>query len=288
MKSPLALAAFTLSVTAGCYSSSRGHVLEDRVDKLTAENQRLAAELKDTQQKLAATLPQIDSKISETSKALEGMDRASRRSDADVGVQLQKNVEDVAELRGQVDQYLHKIEEMESVLRKYGQDTEQGLAALQGSDAAKAAVARRKAEELKKPTDKRSFLALADQKAREGDLALARQLYGEFLNKWGRDDLASQAHYGMGETYYQEDKCREALFEYGKVIKEYPKSRSAPSSYLHSADCFKKLKMVSEAKLALEEVIRGFPGTQAARDARVRLAQLNKSQRSSSSKKERR
>src|SRR6185312_9513166 len=118
--------------------------------------------------------------------------------------------------------------------------------ALQGTEAVKEAEARKKAEELQRPTDKKEFLALAQEKVKAGDVLVARQLYNEFLKKWAKDALVGEAHFGLGETYFTEAKCREALFEYGKVVQDFAKSASAPDAYLRSSDCFQKLKMKEE------------------------------------------
>lgn len=271
---PLLLLPLTLS--ACFFPADRGRALEARVEQLEQERSRMEAELQQARQQLSATLPKIDEKVGEVTRALAGLDTASRRSSADIGVQLQKAVEDVAELRGQVETYLYKISELEGALARFTEEQNRKLLELQGSDAVKAAEAKRRAEELPRPTDKREFLALAQRQQTEGQGAVARQLYGEFLKKWPRDPLAGEAHFGLGETYLAEDKCREALFEYGKVVQEFPKAPSAPRAYLRSSECFHTLKMNDEARLALEEVIRLHPRSDAAKTARTRLAELSK------------
>ena len=238
--------------------------------------ERLEADNTQIKEQLAATLPKIDEKVAEMGRAMEGLEKGARRSDADIGVQLQKTIEDMAQLRGQVETYLFKINELEMTLKSQTEDTDRKLVELQGSEAAKAAEAKRKAEEIKRPTDKKEFLTLAQDKAKAGDVGVARQLYAEFLKKWAKDELSGEAHYGLGETYYGEEKCREALFEYGKVIQDYGKTKSAPTAYLRSADCFKKLKMHDESKLALNEVMKQFPKSDAAKTAKVRLLELEK------------
>ncbi len=89
----------------------------------------------------------------------------------------------------------------------------------------------------------------------------------------------------MGESFYREDKCREALAEFGTVVKEYARSKSAPNAYLHSADCFKKLKMSNESRLALEEVIQNYPKTPAAKEAKLKLAEINKGKKGNNNSK---
>lgn len=275
----LALIALPLALSGCFYPADRGRALETRVEKLDATQAQLQAELQRTREQLDATLPKIDEKIAEVSSALKSLDTASRRSGADIGIQLQKTVEDLAQLRGQVETYLHKIGELESALARTNEETEKRLLALKGEGALKEAEARKKAEELKRPTDKKEFLALAREKAKGGEVAVARQLYAEFLKKWSKDALAAEAHFGLGETYFSEDKCREALFEYGKLLQEYPKADSTPDAYLRSSECFKKLKMQEESRLALEELVKSYPKSEAAKTAKARLAELDKAKK---------
>lgn len=255
----------------GCYPIDRGKALETRVEKLEGENHALRDELQKTKADLDATLPRIDEKIAEVSRALQTLDKASRRSDADASVLLQKNVEDVATLRGQMETYLHQLEELRAQVQTQQADTEQKLMQMMGPDAVKAWQARKKLEELERPADPKAFFALAAAKAKAGDAAVAKKLYDEFLQKWPKHELAGEAHFGLAELAYDDDRCREALGEYGKVLQEFPKTRSAPDAYLRSADCFGKLKMNAEAKLALEELVKNHPKSSAAKLARTRL-----------------
>jgi TolA-binding protein len=94
--------------------------------------------------------------------------------------------------------------------------------------------------------------------------------------KWPKDELAGDAHFQLGETYFTEDRCREALYEFGKVIQEFGKADVAPKAYLRSSECFKKLKMAPESKLALEELVKQFPKSDEAKSAKARLAELDK------------
>jgi len=274
----IALCLGGLGASACFYPASRGRELEDK----TARQEQ---EIKDLETKLAATLPKIDEKIAEVTKALEGLDRASRQSDASIGVRLEKNVQDLGILRGQVETYLFKIAELEKATKKFEENTDQKFGDLQGTDAGKTAAARRRFEELHKPADPKLYLAVADAKAREGDYLLSRMIYEDLIRKYPKGEVTGDAHFGRGETFYKEDKCREALAEYGKVIQDYAKSSTAPNAYLHSADCFGKLKMNDEARLALEEVVKSYPRSDAARQAKARLAALDKSKRTGTSTK---
>jgi tol-pal system protein YbgF len=263
----------TFFVSACFYPADRGRALEAKVDKLQSD---FGTELQSQTRKLEATLPRVEEKIQQVTQALDSLEKGSRRSSADIGVQLQKTIEDVSSLRGQVETYLHKLTELETALKQTQEDSDRRLAELKGSDSYKLAEARKKAEELAKNSDKKEFLALAGQRADAGDTAVARVLYSDFMKKWPKDELVGEAHFGLGETYYSDDKCREALFEFGKVVQDHPKSRRAPEALLRSSDCFAKLKMVEESRLALEELIKSYPKSGAAQKARSKLEELKK------------
>ncbi|MFL5322181.1 MAG: tetratricopeptide repeat protein [Myxococcaceae bacterium] len=272
-----ALWATPLLFFVGCfYPGERGKALEMRVDRLAAENDALKDDLQKTKAEQQAQLPKIDQKLAEVSATLEQLDKASRRSDADIGVQVQKTVEDVAQLRGQVETYLYKINELETKLQSVQDDTAKQLTQMKGEQAVKEAEAKKQAEAMARPADKKDFLKLADDKAKAKDFVLARQLYGEWLKKWPKDELAGEAHYGMGVTYADDGKCREALFEFRKVIEEFQKTKSAPDAYLRSSECFAELKMAPESRLALEEVVKSYPKTDAAKTAKAKLTELDK------------
>jgi tol-pal system protein YbgF len=258
----LLLSAFGIGLFAGCYSPEKGKMLELRVDKLTQDNDALRADLKAQQDKLSESLPRVDQKVAEVTKALEGLDQAARRSDADIGVQLQKVVEDLATLRGQVDAYSHQLDQLQAQVN-----------AIPGV-AARSAPA--PAADIPRPADKKEFFALASSKQKAGEVAAARALYVDFIRKYPRDELAGDAHFQLAESYFAEDKCPEALPEYGQLVKGFPNSKSMPTALLHSADCFARLKNVEAAQAALDQVIKRYPGTDAAKKAKARLAELKK------------
>lgn len=246
------------------------------MDRLQTENTQLKEDLAKSKEALDAQLPKIDQKLAEVSGTLETLDKASRRSDADIGVQVQRTVEDVALLRGQVETYLHRISELESQLKAIQENTQKTLTEMKGAEAVKAAEEKKKAEELQRPSDKKEFLKLAQDKAAANEHAVARQLYGEWLKKWPKDELAGEANYGLGKSLADEEKCREALPYFGKVIQDYAKTKSAPDAYLHSSECFAALKMAPESRLALEELVKAHPKSEAAKVAKTRLTELDK------------
>ena len=133
------------------------------------------------------------------------------------------------------------------------------------------ALQQRRTGEASTEIDPRELLAQADEKLSEDDYAEARRLFLEVAKKWPKEKIAADAHFGLGETYFRERKCKEALFEYGKVMQQFPTSKPAPNAYLRSSECFTRLQMFPEAKLALEEVVKEYPDSAAATEAKAKL-----------------
>jgi TolA-binding protein len=246
------LAALVLLASGCFFPADRGKLLEGRMEALDAADQEQSKALKETREKLEKTTAQLQ-------EALAQLDTASRTTGANIGVKVDSAIQDAATVRGQLESTQYRLQEIEQKLEKLG---------------AASANPEPKKDELKRPDDPREFLKLADEKAKGGDGELARKLYTEFIKKWPRDEGAGEAHFGLGESFLGEKKCREALYEYGKVIQEHARTRSAPTAYLHSADCFKEMKMFAEARLALDEVQKAFPKSDAARVAKQKLLEL--------------
>jgi tol-pal system protein YbgF len=244
--------------SSGCFfPADRGQLLESRVDSLGDENKKLKAALTETQGRLDDTTAQLKT-------ALDQLDQASRTTGANIGVKVDNAIQDVALLRGQMESYQFKIAELEAKL------------AAAATAPATTKPEEPKKEELKKPDEPKAFFELAQDKAKAGENEQARKLFAEFLKKWPRDEQVGEAHFALGELHFLETKCREALYEYGKVLQEHPKTKSAPTAYLRSSDCFKELKMMDEAKLALNELLKQHPKSEPAKLAKQRLADLEK------------
>jgi len=230
------------------------------------ETQKLKAQLTSAQEKLEQQTTRLQ-------EALDQLDKASRTTGANIGVRVDSAIQDVAMLRGQIESDQHRIQELEGKVTDLEGKLEKAQSAVAKSDKDKP---EEKKDDVKRPDNPKDFLKLADDKAKAGDVELARKLYTEFMKKWPREETVGEAHFGLGETYYTDDKCREALYEYGKVIQDFPKTKSVPNAYLRSADCFKELKMSAESKLALDELVKQHPKSDAAKTAKQRLAELEK------------
>jgi len=87
-------------------------------------------------------------------------------------------------------------------------------------------------KELEHPTDRGSLYNLARQRLEQGQTTKARELLQDFLARYPKDELAANAQYWLGETYYGEKKWNDAIVEFQKVLKEYKGSDKVPDALL--------------------------------------------------------
>lgn len=109
--------------------------------------------------------------------------------------------------------------------------------------------------------------ALASLQADEYDRAVPA--FAELTRRFPQHALASNAQYWIGEAYYRQRDFARALAELAKVADVYPKSSQVPEALLKVGLCYRELQDQPRARDAWERVIKEFPETNAANQARA-------------------
>jgi TolA-binding protein len=115
-----------------------------------------------------------------------------------------------------------------------------------------------------------------------GNISFAQRKYDEALKNYNRAIKAgpnslimSAAISGVAACYEQTGKMGEAGDKYLEICKKYPKDQYLATSALLSAGrCFTAGNLNDKAKAAYQQLIKEYPGTSAATDAKSELAQL--------------
>ena len=203
--------------------------------------------------------------------ALDTLNRAARKSGADLSVDLEKAQNDVAALHGQIEVLQHRLDALE----KLSQDQQKAL------EAANQFVARqqKEADKAEHPTDRMGIYTLARQKLDAGQVPRARELLQDFLARFPKDELAPNAQYWLGETYYAEKRWNDAIVEFQKVLKEFKGSDKVPDALLKIGMAFQAQGDCQNATLFFEEVMQGHRGAPAAKAAREKAAECRKAGR---------
>lgn len=109
---------------------------------------------------------------------------------------------------------------------------------------------------------------------RSGNYEGARQQFNRFLQKYKESDLAGNAQFWIGESYFKQNKFEEAIVALEELIKNYPKSNKIADAYYKQALSFSAIKDVVAAKARLEMLLNEYPNGDLAQKAKKKLDEL--------------
>jgi tol-pal system protein YbgF len=99
----------------------------------------------------------------------------------------------------------------------------------------------------------------------------ARLLFTRFLSKNPTHDLADDAQYWIGESYFGERNFERAILAFNKVQVDYANGDKAPDSLLKEALSFLRLGDKATARELFERVAKKYPQSEAGRTALEQL-----------------
>ncbi len=115
--------------------------------------------------------------------------------------------------------------------------------------------------------------AVRDQDSGNKDLAL--QGFREFLRLYPNDPNAIRAQYNIGNIYYTQGKLDEAVSALDAATEQYPKDEATTPSALYMKGLAQmQQKKTAAAKVTFQAVIRDFPRSPEAGQARTKLTSL--------------
>ncbi len=254
--------------TLGCWvPKETGETMQRDIKAL--QNQQAASQksLAEQQARLEEKMQLADRKIAEVTRMLEDLNRASRSSDADFGVQIERLMKDVQELRGTTELADFRLGKIESKLEGDGSlGARVDALEKQASQPVPAAASK------EPPKGKKDLLAYASDLIKQGKAADARGVYRDVVKQWPNDPgVTDQAYYQLGETYFGEKKCRSALPEYIKVVEKFASGSYADEAYYKIGLCSMELGNLEDAKIFFGEIVRNYKKSPLAKDAQKKL-----------------
>ena len=109
---------------------------------------------------------------------------------------------------------------------------------------------------------------------RDGDLEGARRGFAAFLSEYPNSDLAPNARYWQGESYYGKKDFVKAIDAYDRVEIDYPLSEKVPSAILKKGYAYLALKDTKRASSAFKQVVSLYPKSSEAGRASDKLTQI--------------
>jgi tol-pal system protein YbgF len=252
--------------------------LEQSEVRASRERDRLKAEQD-------SVVRRLDGKVKEVGDALEALNRAARKTGADLGVEVEQAQREISRLRGLVEEAQARSATLEQAVTQLRSETDSRLSSTDEKlraweESRRAAEASPAKGEPPKPAEKAVTKESAYEHAKAtldgGDTGKARALFADFLGRYKDDALAANAQYWIGESHYGEKSYNEAILEFRKVWERWPKSDKAPDAVLKIAYSFLGLGSADNAKLFLDEVVRSYPKSGAAKLAKEKLEEFAK------------
>jgi tol-pal system protein YbgF len=109
---------------------------------------------------------------------------------------------------------------------------------------------------------------------RDGDLEGARRGFSAFLSEYPNSDLAPNARYWQGESYYGKKDFGKAIDAYDRVELDYPLSEKVPSAILKKGYAYLAMKDMKRASSAFKQVVTLYPKSPEAGKASDKLTQI--------------
>ncbi len=172
---------------------------------------------------------------------------------------------EVRQLRGQVEE----LENSNTALRKQQRDLYADLESRLSALAATPAAAGDATSAAAQQAYGRAFDAL-----KAGQYPQAIKGFQAFLVSYPRGALSYNAQYWLGEAFYVTRDYDQALAAFTRVSKEWPDSRKLPDALVKQGFSLFELKRLADARNILNDLIKRFPDTEAARLAAERLKRI--------------
>ncbi|MBS0589382.1 MAG: tol-pal system protein YbgF [Proteobacteria bacterium] len=124
------------------------------------------------------------------------------------------------------------------------------------------------------PADAKAAYDQAFATLKDGRYAESAKAFQAFINQYPTSDLAPNAYYWLGESYYVTQNYSVSLDAFNKLLAQFPTSQKASAALLKVGYCQYEMKQWDQAESTLNQVVAKYPGTQEANLAQGRLRAL--------------
>ncbi|MBB2497319.1 tol-pal system protein YbgF [Aquipseudomonas ullengensis] len=207
-------------------------------------------------------------------------------------MQLQQMQEEIAQLRGMVEEQQNEIQRLKQESQARYQDIDSRLQAggtagapaqntptegavnANGTPAAPAQQAPAASNEPADPAKEKLYYDAAFDLIKAKDFDKASQAFTAFLRKYPQSQYAGNAQYWLGEVNLANGNLPEAGKAFAQVAANYPSHAKVPDSLFKLADVEQRMGNTDHAKGILQQLIAQYPGSSAAQLAQRDLQRL--------------
>ncbi len=272
---PLGLLAAALAA-GGCVSSSDIEGLHSQISDVERQVQ--------TAQTQAPSKQDVAALDAQMSRQMESL----LKTEADMQVKLQGLTSHIDELQAKLEDTNYRLSQLSQQIAATNQELKAGRAAAvappgaPGPDAAVLQPAPGVPPPAAAPprapvvNDPKALYDSAYNDYLKGNYDLAMREFTEYLNDFPDTDLASNATYWIGESYYRQKSYRQAVAQFDQVLQRYPHSEKRASALLKKGYSQLALGERTAGVATLRQVVRQHPTSDEANLARQRLRELGR------------
>jgi len=196
------------------------------------------------------------------------------KSQLDLANQLQRQSEEIARLRGQVETLTYELETAKKRQQDFYLDLDTRLRKLEpqggGSAAVDPAGGANSTGGGDPAKESRDYEAALNQ-FKAAKYKEAAWAFSAFVQKHPDSSLAPNAQFWLGNAWVAQRNCAKAIEAHSVVTTKYADSAKAPDSWLAMATCQQEMGNAAAARRSLETVVAKYPNSPAADTAQQRL-----------------
>lgn len=199
--------------------------------------------------------------------------------------QLQQMQDEIAQLRGMVEEQQNQIQQLKQESLERYQDIDNRLSSnaaganaaantnSQSSGANEVAGAQQQAasNEPADPAKEKLYYDAAFDLIKQKDFDKASQAFNAFLRRYPQSQYAGNAQYWLGEVNLAQGNLQGAGQAFARVAQNYPSHNKVPDSLYKLADVERRLGNGDKARGILQQVVSQYPSSSAAQLAQSDL-----------------
>ena len=198
------------------------------------------------------------------------------KSQLDLANQLQRQSEEIARLRGQVETLTYELETAKKRQQDFYLDLDTRLRKFEpqqsaGSNAAVDPASGANSPATADPARENKEYEAALNQFKAAKYKEAAWAFSAFVQKHPDSSLAPNAQFWLGNAWIAQRNCAKAIEAHSVVTTKYAESPKAPDAWLAMANCQQEMGNLAAAKRSLEAAIAKYPNSPAADTARERL-----------------
>ncbi len=260
------LAILTAALGACWTSAETGDTLTRRVTAV----ERVQGEHREALDRVGTT----QTKVAELETVLQQATGVVQRASADTGAQVQTLQQQVMALEGSLAELRNEVTRQQAQIVEQQNAIERQLKQLARHTGLDNTV-----DESEIPPNVEAHWTAAQQAFDQRQFARARALFRAFSERHGRDARVDDALYRIGMSYLAEERPATALGELRRVISDHPQGDVADDALFAMGDAFYRLHACTDARTAIETLIRAHPRSTLLPQARTKLREIQRAPR---------